>query len=657
MFAPAPPRAELVNKHSGKCRIQPNFLLRCLALVLCICGATLVFAEDLGGDDELLSDEELLLDDEDLLGDDELLADDDLLGEEDLLSVSDEVQEEAADVEGVDAETADKLHQALFVEERFPSAATCANCHPKHYREWSVSQHAYAQLSPIFNSMHGTILKLTNGTNGDFCIRCHTPVGMILGEDLFMPNAERSVVSREGVTCVGCHRVNEAYGKISGRIRFVEGDISTPIFGPSGNTELERVLADPKFRVVTSAAERGQTIHSDAPKFFQLTTSGFCGTCHDVTLINGFRLEEAFSEYKSAPAAKNGVSCQDCHMGVEPGISSGYAEGPAAIVNDVATRPRKLTDHMFAGPDYSIVHPGIFPHNPDAAAIADIPQWVTFDDEAGWGTEEFEGAVPADYEFPSHWRSRTRRKRARRVLDQQKELLAEIEKKRLQVLQAGYQIGEVVTERADPEAIEFRVQVRNATDGHGVPTGFDAERLVFLRVTVTDAEGAVVFRSGDLDPNGDLRDSHSLYVHNNELPLDEFLFSLQTKFVVRMQRGGEREQVLAVNYSPDPLPFVRPQTRAAVLVGRPRGARKHKQNIEPNGHRWATYKVREDQLTGNPPYTAEIELVAGMVPVNLVNEVKGVGFDYGMNARQIAEAVVAGHQVVASRVARFDLND
>ncbi len=66
---------------------------------------------------------------------------------------------------------ADQEHEKLFEENRFPSATTCATCHPQHYSDWSVSPHAYAQMSPVFNAMHGTVLKLTNGTNGDFCIR------------------------------------------------------------------------------------------------------------------------------------------------------------------------------------------------------------------------------------------------------------------------------------------------------------------------------------------------------------------------------------------------------------------------------------------------------------------------------------------------------
>src|SRR5690242_19651286 len=57
----------------------------------------------------------------------------------------------------------DLAHERLLSDTRFPSAQACRVCHPDHYREWSVSQHAYAQLSPIFNAMQATIVKQTNG--------------------------------------------------------------------------------------------------------------------------------------------------------------------------------------------------------------------------------------------------------------------------------------------------------------------------------------------------------------------------------------------------------------------------------------------------------------------------------------------------------------
>ena len=542
-------------------------------------------------------------------------------------------------------------HQTVADEEsRFPSANACAACHPDHYREWSVSSHAYAQLSPVFNAMQGKILQLTNGTNGDFCIRCHTQVGMNLGEPEFMTNMDRHPTSREGITCIVCHRLPEAYSKVSGRLAIVEGDIFDRVYGPTGDAELQRVLNSEEYSVNPDRTQSGRAIHGDVEVLSQISESAFCGTCHDVNLVNGFRLEEAFSDYKAAPAARAGISCQDCHMGTEPGRPSGYAQAPAAMVGGVPTRPRKRTNHMFAGPDYSVIHPGLFPHNVRASEMATMREWLTFNVDAGWGTDAFEDTVSAAFVFPDRWQTADDRFDARDILRENLALLEEVERQRRAVLTAGYVLGDVRVSRAGPGGIEFKVEVRNGTNGHSVPTGFDAERLVFLEVTVTDANGKVVFRSGDRDPNGDVRDLHSLYVHNGDLPRDKFLFSLQSKFLTRMVRGGEREQVLAVNYSPSPSPFLRPSTQATVLLARPVGARKHRLTIPPLRSKWPTYKVSGDALRGSEgPYRAKIRLIAQMVPVNLIHEIQSVGFDYYMSPMDVARAVVEGAQVLYER--------
>lgn len=169
---------------------------------------------------------------------------------------------------------------------------------------------------------------------------------------------------------------------------------------------------------------------------------------------------------------------------------------------------------------------------------------------------------------------------------------------------------------------------------------------MFLQIDVTDADGKVIFRSGDRDPNGDVRDLHSLYVHNGELPLDEQLFNLQSKFLVRTVRGGEREQILAVNTSAAVLPFVRPERRATTIFGRPRGARKHKKTVGPLGKRTASYSVEANALTGRAPYRINAKFISQMVPVNLLSAIQGVGFDYGMSPKEIGDAVVAGAQVI-----------
>jgi len=545
---------------------------------------------------------------------------------------------------------ANAAHEKLFLESKYPSANTCATCHVKQYEEWSVSQHAYAQLSPIYMAMQTAINLKTSATNGDFCIRCHNPVGMNLNESIYISNLDRTPTSREGITCVVCHRVNKNYGKISGRFALKQGDIYSEVYGPTGDKELKSVLSLPgKYRVSTSRDQPGRSIHTKVGKFFALTKPSFCGTCHDVTLLNGFRLEEAFSEFKQSGAAKRGVTCQDCHMGKVQGKVSGYDYGPAAIIGGVPTKTRKLTSHFFAGPDYSIIHPGIFPHNVKAAQFKTLREWLQFNYKAGWGTDKFENNLPKGYKFPKAWQSIDDRYDARDILNEQFKRLAKARRLRLQVLRNGFKVSKIKLIRGDRGGLKFAITVSNPMDGDAVPTGFDAERLFFFKVMVKDRHGHVVYVSGDRDPNGDLRDSHSLYVHNGEIPEDKDLFSLQSKFLVRLLRGGEREQVLAINSSADVLPFVRPETRATTIYGRPRGARKQKLTIEPGGSRTATYEVSGDRLGAGGRYSISVQFISQMVPVNLIAAIQAAGFDYGMSPAQVARAVVRGAMVVYSR--------
>ena len=339
---------------------------------------------------------------------------------------------------------------------------------------------------------------------------------------------------------------------------------------------------------------------------------------------------------------RSGMTLSDAHACVGRLLA-------AAVVGGVPTKPRKLTDHTFAGPDYPIVHPGIFPHNARAQELATLAEWLKFDYKAGWGTDKFENHIPPGYKFPKTWQSIDDRYDARRILNEQFKRLAVAKEKRLQVLQNGFQLSNIRVTRDDPGGLDFEIDVINATTGHAVPTGFDAERAMFLQVNVTDATGKVIFRSGDRDPNGDLRDAHSLYVHDGKLPLDDQLFSLQTKFLVRLNRGGEREQILPINTSISVEPFVRPETRATTIYGRPRGARKHKQTIEPGGSRTASYSVDGSALTGKGPYKIDVKFIAQMVPANLLSAIQGVGFDYGMSPKEIADGVVNGAIVVRDR--------
>jgi len=532
---------------------------------------------------------------------------------------------------------ADKAHADLFKKSEFPSAQECGGCHLQIYREWSVSRHAFAQISPTFLAYQGTLVKLTKGTLGDFCERCHTETGMTSGEPVMTPNSQRSKVAMEGITCVVCHRVPEAYGKVTGRLPVEQGDITQPVYGPRKGDELKRVL--------DSYGKNPPKTHREARLLEQVSQPGFCGRCHDVRLVNGIRFEDLFSEFKQTPAAERGDNCQSCHMGPIPGVPSEYPPAPAAIVRGKPTQPARRTNHMFAGPDSSVVHPGIFPINPEAQEFAKPEEWLSFNVEAGWGSEKFESNVPKDAKFPGIWADPEERKVARELIDQQLALLAENREMATRLMRNGYGLGEVRMLEKD-DGLKFDVEVKNLTDGHSVPSGLIAERNVFLQVTVLDAAGKVLFRSGDLDPNGDVRDIHSLYVHDGKMPRDEQLFNLRSPILARTLHGGEREQVLPANYSFDPLIFMRPSDTPSLLFGGIRDLRLQKKSIEAKGTRWASYRVDPELLTGQRPYRLNVKLVAGQLPPHLIQAISGVGFEYGLTARSLGDKLIDLYRVL-----------
>ncbi len=288
----------------------------------------------------------------------------------------------------------DDPHAAVYLESAYPSASECAPCHQQIYDEWASSNHAYASISPMFHKFEQAITTLTQGTIGTFCVRCHQQIGTQLGEKRYWALWERSQISREGITCITCHRVAEEYGKVNGERNVVPGTIHTPVAGALRESAFPDVLEQKDdLKIAVDETERGTPVHNNVVQFSQISKSEFCVSCHQVAVNLGIKLEVVWDQYRDSPAFRKGVTCQDCHMGQVPGVAAGYATGPSAVVNGVEINPgRRHSNHSFYGPGYPIAHPGIFPHNP-AASTWDIESWLKFDYRAEWGTDEFEERV------------------------------------------------------------------------------------------------------------------------------------------------------------------------------------------------------------------------------------------------------------------------
>ncbi|HET6266337.1 MAG TPA: multiheme c-type cytochrome [Acidobacteriota bacterium] len=514
-------------------------------------------------------------------------------------------------------------HKPLFSKSQYPSASECAPCHQKIYEEWRFSNHAYASISPMFNKFEQRITDLSSGTVGFFCMRCHSGIGTAMREPREQPTWQRAQVSREGVTCISCHRVNEEYGKVDAERHIIPGEPNkTPMWGPFDGTLIEEVLKNKDYyKVALNKEDLGINIHNGAVKFDHIATSEFCVSCHQVAVVPGIKLETVWDEYRASPAHKKGVSCQDCHMSTVPGKNSGYEKGPSAVINGKEIGPeRQHSNHGFIGPGYPVSHPGIFPHNPDGQKWS-VEAWLKFDYRAGWGTDAFEDKVAKGQlkvNFPPEWASPDDRVQAALVVESNMKKLQEKSALRKVLMEGGSRLdGPFIkgTPRVG-KGLKFTYTISNLNPGHNMPSGsLGAQPELWLNVALIDPDGKNVWESGYVDKNGDFCDNHSLEVRAGTIKADQQLVNLQSKFLTTNLKGTDREMYLPVPFEADQIPFIRPGPVPVTNLNHPPTIRMEKRSLPPLGSRDADYSVPGSALSKPGKYHLAVRLRSRAEPI------------------------------------------
>jgi len=464
------------------------------------------------------------------------------------------------------------LPSDTWKQSRFLNASECKDCHPVHYKEWRTSMHAYAQHSPIFVAFSDFVNQRTGGTLGVFCTRCHTPIGISSGEGTLRPNEQRSDVSLNSVGCITCHAVNTRDGQASSSFRNpLPGDPEPIIYGPYYGHDEPGGPDDPEQRLIKSPHTSRRSTY--------LTEGRFCGSCHDVFFTDGTRLEEAFIEWKNSPYARRGITCQHCHMGPAPGKIFARTERVKEPIVDEDLFPeapkRYRTNHKFTGPDYSVL--------------------------PAFGKEDL--GLDAE-DFKAHE--------------------AQLEEDRKTLFRNAATMAVTHPERVEPgSTLRVRVAVTNSGAGHNLPTGFAAERQVWLEVIVKDGAGAQLYASGDLDRFADLREHDSEEVKAGTVPLDRDLFNLQAHFVLKGFRGTETQNISTANRLLDPVPFLAPAPVPSGITGFPPSARIFKRGIPPLATKTATYRVGVP-AHARGPLTLSVRLRYRNLPPHLLRDL-GIG--------------------------------
>ncbi|MCF6299802.1 MAG: hypothetical protein L3J52_01555 [Proteobacteria bacterium] len=291
-------------------------------------------------------------------------------------------------------------------------ASNCGNCHKGStagsdtefmpYASWSGSMMANASRDPLFWAALDVANNDIPGI-GDFCLRCHTPVGWYGGRvaktgNIGAPNidgtdgceltgyhdqSDNKANDYQGITCHFCHRQEE------------QGPSGEPLITNNGNLWVDDLACDNPDANGFTPCRKGPYKYPDtgtvsAPphdwEFSAFISDGdFCGSCHDVSSPeidnngtleiarklwhNGSEtnvampIERTYSEWKNSrfgdliyrngyddfsanefPLLTKGESCQECHM---PNSSSSDAR--ACVFEPGGSRTNDMKVHEFAG--------------------------------------------------------------------------------------------------------------------------------------------------------------------------------------------------------------------------------------------------------------------------------------------------------------------
>lgn len=172
---------------------------------------------------------------------------------------------------------------------------SCGTCHVAQFNDWRGSLHARA-MGP---GLLGQLANMNAGARDEHqeCIRCHAPLAeqadslvaaLASGQGLAdAPQDAPPPLHQHGMMCAACHvRGHQRYGPPR-RDGSQAGD---PVKLPHGGWISHAAFGD----------------------------SRFCATCHqfpkDGFALNGKMLENTYEEWKASHYAREGKTCQLCHM-------------------------------------------------------------------------------------------------------------------------------------------------------------------------------------------------------------------------------------------------------------------------------------------------------------------------------------------------------
>ncbi len=335
-------------------------------------------------------------------------------------------------------------------------SASCgtAGCHEQIAKEWSVSAHRWSAMDPAFQRVQGEMAKQNGSESTRYCGGCHDPISLFSGtKNIFTANLTNLAGYQEGVSCLSCHSVRKT--DVKGNANFVVAQPKRYLF------ELRDGRTSRFVRDFLIRAYPWQHTNDLSKRLFK--TPEYCAACHkqfidkEVNNVGWVQLQNQYDNWKNSrwnhpgDAAKT-IECRECHM---PLVASHDPAAGDAVDYNRSASDGKHRSHRFVGANQAMPVMLKLPGGEEQAKL--VEKWLRGEVE-----------IP---EIAGKW---SRGPAVAIELVSPKEVGA----------------GEAVTVRA---------VITSNKVGHDFPTGPLDIIQAWVELSVTDADGRVVFASGRRD--------------------------------------------------------------------------------------------------------------------------------------------------------------
>lgn len=401
-----------------------------------------------------------------------------------------------------------ETNNSEFIDERaIANTQKCAQCHADIAQQWNSSAHKLAAADKAYVT-NILLLEKNKGIEATrYCEGCHAPIALLTGqlsEGGLHGGISATAANKEGINCQSCHGISSlVHTKGVASYHF---EINQPYLFETAPGDI--------FQSINRLAIKHNTAQHKKDMLSAVqTTSQVCASCHaqfidkEINDWGWIKMQDEYSAWLDSPYAGNNdpqfahskqQRCQDCHM---PMVAS---------TDPSANKDGMVRDHRFV------------------AANTMLPT-LSGDKVMLEATESFLQANKVRVSIePPHRKDATINK-----MPTQSDTLEG-------VLQPFFYYK--------GEQAKINVIVANVGVGHNFPGGTIDINQAWVAFQARDADGNIIYSSGDIDDNGYLDKNAYQY---RSIPVDRYgehvwkhdLFNMVGKTTVNIIKAGQSDVV------------------------------------------------------------------------------------------------------------------